>query len=214
MKITKKNRQTQKPLLSLILLIICLSSATSSFAIDVKTDFDRTTDFGRYKTFCWQKVETRNPLWIKRIKAAVGTALTAKGWTQAESGSACDVAVVAMEIKRNHDTVNTFYDDIGGGWGGWGWRGFEGGGFGESTTTTETYQTGTLIVDLFDAKAKNLVWRGSATDTLSSNSDKNIKKLKRSVRKLFERFPPQPSPGCCSAAECAAQHHHKAMEGV
>jgi len=198
----------KKPLFVLILLVLCSSSATSSFAIDVKIDFDRTTDFGRYKTFCWQKVGTRNPLWIERIRAAVGSALTAKGWSQAESGSACDIAVVAMEIKRNHDTVNTFYDDVGGGWGGWGWRGFGGDGFGESTKTTETYQTGTLIVDLFDAKSKNLVWRGSATDTLSKNSDNIIKKLKSPVQKLFEQFPSQPSPRCCSAAECAEQHHH------
>jgi uncharacterized protein DUF4136 len=208
-----KNMKTQKPLLVVILLVLCLSSATSSLAIDVKTDFDRRTDFGRYKTFCWQKVKTRNPLWIERIKAAVGSALTAKGWSQVESGSACDVAVVAMEIKRNHDTVKTFYDDIGGGWGDWGWRGFGGGGLGESTTTTETFQTGTLIVDLFDARSKNLVWRGSATDTLFKNSDKNIKKFKSSVHKLFEHFPPQQqSSGCCSAAECAA-HHHEAIEG-
>lgn len=172
-------------------LVLCLSSAASSFAVDIKTDFDRATDFGRYKTFCWQKVETRNPLWIERIKGAVSSALTAKGWSQVESGSGCDVVVVAMEIKRNHDTVNTFYDNVGGGWGGWGWRGFGGGGFGEATTTTETYQTGTLVVDLFDGKAKNLVWRGSATDTLSDKADKNIKKLNNAVHKLFERFPPQ-----------------------
>ena len=173
-------------------VVLYLSVATSSLATDVKTDFDRATDFGRYKTFCWQKVETRNPLWIERIKAAVSSALTAKGWSQAESGSACDTALLAMEIKRNHDTVNTFYDDVGGGWGGWGWRGFGGGGFGEATTTTETYQTGTLIVDLFDAKTKTLVWRGSATETLSDKSDKNIQKLQGAVHKLFEHFPPQP----------------------
>ena len=212
---TERAMKIKKTLFVLILLVLCLSSATSSFAIDVKTDFDRSTDFRLYKTFCWQNVQTRNPLWIERIKAAVGSALTAKGWSHVESGSACDVAVVAMEIRSNHDTVNTFYDDSGGGWGDWGWRGFGGRGLRESTTTTATFQTGSLIVDLFDAKSKNLVWRGSATDTLSKNSDKNIKKLKSSVFKLFEHFPPQQqSPGCCSAAECAAQHHHEAIEGV
>jgi hypothetical protein len=182
----------KKTLFRLMPLLFCLSSAASSFAIDVKTDYDRATDFGRYKTFCWQKVQTQNPLWVDRIKAAVGTALTEKGWSQADSGSACDVAVVAMEIKRDHDTVNTFYNDVGGGWGGWGWRGFGAGGFGEATTTTDTYQTGTLVVDMFDAKAKNLIWRGSATDTLSDKSEKNIKNLNNSAHKLFEHFPPQP----------------------
>jgi hypothetical protein len=177
-----------KPLFVLIALVLCLPSA---FATEVKTDYDRAADFGRYKTFCWQKVETRNPLWIDRIKGAVSSALTAKGWNQAESGAGCDVAIVAIEIKHDHDTVNTFYDNLGGDWGGWGWRGFGGAGFGEATTTTETYQTGTLIVDLFDTKSKNLLWRGSATDTLSDSSDKNIKKLNSSVHKLFEHFPPE-----------------------
>jgi len=199
----------------LISLALSLSSAAGSFAAEVKADYDRSADFGRYKTFCWQKIETKNPLWIERIKTAVGSALTEKGWTQTESSSGCEVAIVAIEMKRNHDTLNTFYDTFGGGSGGWGWRGFGGDGFGESTTTTQTYQTATLIVDLFDAKSKNLVWRGSATDTLSNKSDKNIKKLKSSVHKLFEHFPPQQqSRGCCSAAECAAQHHHMAIEAV
>ena len=80
----------------------------------------------------------------------------------------------------------------GGGWGGWRWRGFGTGGFGEATTTTETYQTGTLIVDLFEPKTRSLVWRASATDTLSDKSDKNIKKLNDAVHELFEHFPPQP----------------------
>jgi len=69
---------------------------------------------------------------------------------------------VAIKIKHNHDTVNTFYDNTGGGWG---WRGFGAEGF----TATETYQAGTLIVELCDAKTKRLVWRGSVSDTLSDN---------------------------------------------
>ena len=188
--ITEMIMEAKQTLFVLIPFILCFSSATSLFGADIKTDYDRAADFGRYKTFCWQKVETKNPLWIDRIKTAVSSALTAKGWAQAEPGPGCDVAVVAIEMKHDHDTVNTFYDNFGGGWGGWGWRGF-GGDFGQATTTTETYQTGTLIVDLFDAKNKNLVWRGSATDTLSDKSDKNIKKLNSSVQKLFEHFPPQ-----------------------
>src|SRR5262249_2686042 len=197
------------------LLVLSLTSATWSFAAEIKTDYGRSADFGRYKTFCWQKVETKNPSWIERIKNTVGSALIEKGWTQAEPNSGCDVAIVAIEMKRNHDTASTFYDSFGGGWGGWGLRGFGGDGFGQSTTTTETYQTGTLIGDLFDAKSKNLVWTGSATDTLSNKSDKNTKKFKGSVHKLFEHFPPQQqSRGCCSAAECAAQHRHVAIEAV
>ena len=102
--------------------ILSLLSSTSSFATDVKSDHDRAADFGRYKKYCCQKVETQNPLWIERIKTALNSALAVKGLSQAESGSTCDISIVAIEIKRNHDTANTLYDTFGGVWR---WRGFE-----------------------------------------------------------------------------------------
>ena len=98
-----------------------------------------------------------------------------------------DVSIVAMEITQNQQTLNTFYNGFGGGWG---WRRFGGGGFGEATTTTETYKVGTLVVDLFDAKTKQLIWRGTSSDTLSNNSDKNIKNLDKGADKMFKHFPP------------------------
>ena len=114
---------------------------------------------------------------------AVNAALTEKGLTPVESGG--DIAIVAMEMTKNQQTLNTFYDGFGGGWG---WRRF-GGGFGDATTTTENYKVGTLVVDLFDANTKKLIWRGSSSDTLSDKSDKNIKELDKDV-KMFDHFPP------------------------
>ena len=157
--------------------------ANASFTQEVKTDYDRTANFSRYKTYSWEKVQTPDPLWVDRIKAAVNAALAAKGWTQVESGG--DISIIAMEINRDHQILNTYYDDFGGGWR---WRGF--GGFGESTTTSDTYTVGTLVVDLFDAKTKDLVWRGVASGMLSNKSGKNIENLDRGVQKLFQHFPP------------------------
>jgi hypothetical protein len=167
----------------LSIAMFCVLTA-ASFAQQVKTDYDHNANLGQYKSYSWEKVQTQDPLLVDRIKDAVNAALTAKGWTQVESGG--DVCVVAIEITRNQQTLNTFYDGFGGGWR---WRG--GGGFGDATTTTETYQVGTLVVDLFDAKAKSLVWRGSSSDTLSNNADKNTKNLDKGVQKMFSRFPPE-----------------------
>jgi hypothetical protein len=64
-----------------------------------------------------------------------------------------------------------------------------GGGLG-TTTTVNTYQVGTLVVDLFDAHTKKLIWRGSSADTLSDKSEKNIKNLDKGVQKMFDHFPP------------------------
>ena len=162
---------------------IALLSATVSFAQQVKTDYDRGADFSQYKTYSWEKVQTQDPLWVGRIKEAVNASLSAKGLTPVESGG--DVAIVAIETTQNQQTLNTFYDGFGGGWR---WRGL--GGFGDATTTTENYKVGTLVVDLFDAHSKALIWRGSSSDTLSDKSDKNIKNLDKGVQKMFDHFPP------------------------
>jgi hypothetical protein len=174
----------QKAVLGLIGMILLASAASAQ---QVKTDYDRAANFAQYKTYSWEQVKTKDSLDVERIKNAVNAALAAKGWTQVESGG--DVSVVALEITRNQQTLNTFYDGLGGGWG---WRRF-GGGFGEATTTTETYKVGTVVVDLFDSKTKQLIWRGAASDTLSNNSDKNIKNLDKGVNKMFKHFPPDSS---------------------
>src|SRR5262249_17722201 len=162
-------------------IAMVLFLAASAFASDVKTDYDRSANFNQYKTYSWDKVQTKDPLWVDRIKNAVDAALTAKGWTQV--ASAGDVSVAATEITQNEQVLNTFYDDFG--------RGRRFGGFGNATTTTEDYQVGSLVVEMFDAQTKKLIWRGSSSDTLSSKPDKNIKNLDKGVQKMFKNFPPE-----------------------
>jgi len=164
-----------------ITIAAALLLGTLSWAQDVKTDYDRGVDFARDKTFSWEKVQTQDPLWVSRIKDAVSASLAAKGWIPVESGG--DVAIVALDMTKSHRTLNTYYDGFGGGWG-WG------GGFGDATTSVNTYKVGTLVVDLYDTGTKQLIWRGSASDTLSDKSDKNIKNLDKGVEKMFDHFPP------------------------
>jgi len=159
---------------------IVLLAAAASFA-EVKTDYDRGTNFGQYKTYSWEKVQSQDQLWVGRIKEAVNAALTAKGLTEAPSGGA--ISVVAIEMTQNQQRLDTFYNGFGGGWR-WG------GGFGDATTSVDNYKVGTLVVDLFDTSSKKLIWRGSSSDTLSDKSDKNIKNLDKGVQKMFDHFPP------------------------
>src|ERR1700719_1053690 len=169
----------------LILMGVMFVFAGRLSAQQVKTDYDHNANFTQYKTYSWEQVKTKDPLFVDRIKSAVNAALTSKGWTEVPSGG--DVSIIAIQTTQDQQTLNTFYDGFGGGWG---WRRFGGGGFGDATTTTETYQVGTLVIDLFDTKTKQLIWRGSSSDTLSNNSDKNIKNLDKGVEKMFKQFPP------------------------
>jgi hypothetical protein len=177
---TMKLQRVGFVLLSMMILFVSTSSAQQ-----VKTDYDRSANFGQYKTYSWEQVKTKDALDVDRIKEAVNAALAAKGWTHVETGG--DVSIVVMQMTQNQQTLNTFYNGFGGGWG---WRRFGGGGFGEATTTTETYEVGTLVVDLFDTGTKKLIWRGTSSDTISNNSDKNIKNLDKGVGKMFKQFPP------------------------
>jgi hypothetical protein len=164
-----------RPIASVALMLLL---ASASFA-NVKTDYDHNAHFGQYKTYSWTNVQTRDPFLVDRIKNAVNGALRAKGWMEVPSGG--DAAISATEITRNQQTVNTLYNGFGG-------RRL--GGFGDATTTVETYKVGTFVLSISDAHTNNLIWRGSSTDTLSDKSEKNTKNLAKDVHKMFAHFPP------------------------
>jgi hypothetical protein len=56
----------------------------------------------------------------------------------------------------------------------------------------KTYTQGTLVVDLYDGHTKQLVWRGTGTDTASDKADKNNAMIQKAVAKMFAHYPPQP----------------------
>jgi len=163
----------------------------SAFAQDVKTDFDKAANFGAIKTFA-VKIGTswNNQISEKRVLDEIQQSLVEKGWTPAEADKA-DAIVVLHGATEKEKSLNTFYSGGMGGYGGYGWRGWGGAGMGgTATTTTSEYLVGTLVVDIFEAKTKSLMFRGTATDELSDKPDKNKKKLAKASDKMFKDFPP------------------------
>jgi hypothetical protein len=156
--------------------------ANGALAQKVTTDYAKDAHFGQYKTFIWIKEpSTTNPLMRERIIDDVNAALTEKGLTLATSDA--DLAIAAHTATRTERTLDTFYDGFGGGWR---WRR----GFGSATTQVSTYEVGTLVIDIFDARTKEAVWRGTATKTLSQDPEKNAKSLNKAVANMFKVFPP------------------------
>ena len=165
-------------------LALVATGAFFALVAKVSSDYDHNTDFGKYHTYSWIKVQAQDTLWDDRIANAVDSQLTAKGWQKLASGG--DASVAAFGATKNQRTIETWYDGIGGGWG---WRRGWGGG-GMATTTVENTPVGTLLVDIFDSQTKKLVWRGNASETLSGKPEKNEKKLNSEVQDLFKKFPP------------------------
>ena len=165
-------------------------SGAAAFAQDVNVDYDHSANFAAIKTFA-VKIGTGwgNPLGEKRVTDEIQQTLTEKGWTAVDADKA-DALVVLHGATEKQKELNTFYS--GGMYGGYGYRGWGGMGMGMGTshTSVSEFTVGTLVVDIFDAKSKQLLFRGTAQDEISDKPEKNKKKLAKASDKMFKDFPP------------------------
>jgi Domain of unknown function (DUF4136) len=162
--------------------LVLLSTGTLA-AQDVKSNFMPGTDFSKYHTYKWISIEGAshpNQIIDAEIKQSVDSQLAAKGLTKTDNDKA-DL-YVGYQIATDQEKQWNGYG-MGGGvrWGGM------------ATATSSTISVGTLVLDLYDPKTKQLVWTGSATKTLdpSSNQEKNQKNLDKAMAKLLKNYPPK-----------------------
>jgi len=156
-------------------------------AQDVKIDFDKAFDFSTVKTYSI-KIGTPwgNDLSQRRVLAEFDETIAGKGWKKVPEGQA-DVQVLLHGATQTKRDATTFYTGMGGGYGGYRYGGMS---TGSAQTVVNEYLVGTLVVDMFDAKSKGLVFRGTAADELSDKPEKNAKKLDKASTKMFKEFPP------------------------
>ena len=175
----------KKQLIAVAVLTLLFSSA--AFAQKTNIDWDRAIDFGQFHTYMWEN--SPNPahgFWNQRIMDQVDKQLQAKGWTKVDSNPQAWV-VYSNSIHDQKQVVGTGYG-MGPGW----WWGPWAGGASQVTYNTYVTKLGTLVIEIADVKDKELLWRGSVTDTISDNSKKNINNLDKAIAKLFKSFPPKP----------------------
>ena len=159
-------------------------SACASTPTNVKTDFDPGTDFARFRTYSWiaRPEGVTSPLVQQRIVEGVDSRLQGNGWKLVPNG---DVHVAARVMTSERQTANT--SSVG--YIGWG-------GFGPPTTgaRVDTYEVGTLVVDMYDGSRKQAIWRGSASGTLDSDPARMTTLLQAAIDKMFAGFPPGSAP--------------------
>lgn len=167
-------------------VLAVLLNAVPSFAQKVTVDYDDQADFTKMSTYGWQVgAPIPNQLMDQRVIAAVDYHLSMLGYIKTDDTP--DVYVTYHATTQEQQRVTTSGYGYGGGRG---WRRY-GGGMGSSTSRVHTYVKGTLIVDIWNAAEKSLMWRGTSTDTLSDKPEKNEKKINKGMEKLFKDFPPE-----------------------
>jgi hypothetical protein len=174
------NSLRKAPLFLAALLVAGCSS------VETHVDYDRAANFASYRTFAFKDVRTPdNPISLKRVRAAVSRTLGSRGLAES-AGEKPDLWVV-LHTRAHRQTQVTTYNP---GWGwGWGWRGAY-----WNAAYVRQIPIGTLMVDLVDTKAKELVWRGSASRVVDADESPQTRdeKVQQAVDKLFDGFPPRP----------------------
>lgn len=178
-----------------LLIVLLLLSAGTTIAQDVRYNFDRNTDFSKFKTYKWVTLKGAthvNDLTERQIKAAVDAELAKKGLIQA-NGDKADLYIGYQAAVGQEKQFTSFSSDwgYGSGWYRGGWYG----GPGMSTTTgqTSTIYTGQLDLDMYDSANHTLVWRGVASKTINPKAkpDKQQKNLEKAIAKLLKNYPPK-----------------------
>ncbi|HKB72186.1 MAG TPA: DUF4136 domain-containing protein [Thermoanaerobaculia bacterium] len=158
-------------------LVLGLAGCAS---VTTSADYDRSTDFSKYRTYAW--IENAEPIGNaivqKRLTAAIDDQLAGKGLTKSDPPD----LLVSMHARL---TKQVEFETTGWGYGPGRWQtGIQ--------TTRQEIPVGTLVVDLVDARAKELVWRGMARrilDLMASPEEKE-KATRDTVAHMFAAYPP------------------------
>ncbi|HEY3698726.1 MAG TPA: DUF4136 domain-containing protein [Spongiibacteraceae bacterium] len=163
-------------------------------AIPVSTDYDPGWQMPASASYAWMphpanKVDPMidNDLVAGRVQRAVDDQLAAKGLSLAKSEADANLLVTYHIGEEDKLDINSFHSNFGyyPCWRCWG-PGFD------SDVWVTQYTQGKLIIDLVDAKTKQLVWRGIASRRVPSfdSPQERDKYIRESVAAIFKKFPP------------------------
>lgn len=160
-----------------------------AFAQKTSFDFDKNTDFTKYKTYSLKDgTPVGDALIDKRIIDAIHLELAAKGLTR--NDAAPDLAVVYHVAFDKKQDIQTFSTGIGYGPYGYGW----GGGWGTTDVRVIEILMGTLVIDFADANRKEIVFRGIGVKEVNvqAKPEKRDKSISEAVKKILKNYPPKP----------------------
>jgi hypothetical protein len=189
----------------LMVLTVMWTATACAPSPKIGYDFDRSADFSTYHTYAWlsgdqEKTGDRradSSSVDMRIRIAVGTQLRLKGYQALPEGKPDFYVAYHIGLKDNSPSISTqYYSD-----------GMAGRAFSHSAdtrsagkpapavneTSSSSYLTGSLLIDIVDAASKKLVWRGTAAGEVDPGltSQQRDERTKAIVQKVLSHFPPK-----------------------
>ncbi len=169
--------------------VLLLSLFVGCSSVSVKTDYDHTEDFSKYKTFTLFSGElapgnalSKYPELKERMYPVVKEILVEKGFIYKES-EITDFVVhlrgaVNAQTQRTKQGGRTWYNP---------W-------WGSGRTVVSYYDEGSLIIDIVNTAEKNLSWRGIGSKIVDQGNMSGVydrSQLKKNLEKILKGFPPK-----------------------
>jgi uncharacterized protein DUF4136 len=156
---------------------MCLMTV-AALGQQVSVNYNHDVDFSQFHTYAWGSNNAnaiKDSILAQVAQQDINAAMQSKGLTLVQENQNPDLLLTANGGMREQTS-----------WNAWGMRGW-GGGMG--SITPEQNVVGTMIVDLFNAKNQELVWRGIAENTLNNKGNKNQEMVQKAIDKMFKQWP-------------------------
>jgi hypothetical protein len=169
--------------------VLALIACSVIYGQDVTTNYLPGTDFSKYRTYKWVTIGPNgapDQILDTQIRQSIDSQLAAKGLTKVD-GDKVDLLVrYQVAVSKEKEWNATGMGDV------FRWPGMSTA-MGSATATSTTIDVGTLVLDMYDPAAKQLVWTGHATKTINPSRDpqKNQRNIDKAMQKLLKDFPPR-----------------------
>ena len=167
--------------LSRSLILVLLAFAGASVAQDVKVNYNQSKDFSSFHTYAWGEKQipnnVKNPALAQEVRKQINLQLQSRGLKLVPESQNPDLVLVVSGGSKTQTTYSD-YDPSG-------------------TILTagtdygvaQTSVVGALVVDIYDVKAKQVIWRATATGLLKKENSKNLKLVDDAIEKMFKKYP-------------------------
>jgi hypothetical protein len=189
-------KHQHRPTQIFVILLFLASFAGCASSGTLRSDYDRSADFGAYKT--WNFFEDAGPdyegyesLFTQYMLEAITIEMENRGYVKSDNP---DLLVNFNAFVQDKTKVRTtpatpppmggYYGYRGGYYGAWG-----GYGYGTETHVSQ-YTEGTFNIDIVDANKGQLVWEAVGVGRITDDTRQNLRqKVMEGVPRFFELYP-------------------------
>jgi hypothetical protein len=190
------SRQSLKHVSRVFLMLLAFSIAGCASGPDIRSDYDRTANFGAYNTYNF--VDGAGPdygeyqsLFTKFVIEAVTLEMEKRGYAKSNNPDLLVNFGARLDDKIDVRTTSApmtggYYGYRGGAYGYGAW-----GGYGYATEThVSEYTEGTFNIDVIDAKRHQLVWEAVGIGRVSDKKRENLEEtIRTGVPVYFSNYP-------------------------